>query len=161
TKAVERQPDEPLRYADRARALLASGDAKAALPDAERARSDSYGFAYPLLLRARVYLALGRRDDAVDDLRRAARLGPPPEDNDHSKQIRQRMGAGPDGDYTEGAAERELVRLGVALAQPAAPQPVAAPLLRGACKPGHASEEAAFAPTMLSIEPGDLRVGRP
>ncbi|MBO0741627.1 MAG: tetratricopeptide repeat protein, partial [Hyphomicrobiaceae bacterium] len=161
TRAIERQPDEWLRYADRARALLATGDAKAALPDAERARSDSYGFAYPLLLRARIYLALGRRDDAVDDLRRAARLGSPPEDNDISKEIRHRMGAGPDGDYTEGAAERELARLGVTLVQPPAPHPIATPLPRGACKPGQASEEAAFAPTMLSIEPGDLRVGQP
>jgi len=160
TKAIGRRPDEWLRYADRARVLLASGDAKAALPDAERARSDSYGFGYPLLLRARVYLALGHRDDAVDDLRRAARLGPPPEDNDISKEIRQRMAAGPDGDYSEGAAERDLARLGVALAQPPAPWPVAAPLPRGVCKPGQASEEAAFAST-LSIEPGDLRVGQP
>ena len=161
TKAIERQPDEPLRYADRARALLASGNAKDALPDAERARGDSYGFAYPLLLRARVYLALGRRDDAIDDLRRAARLGPPPEDNDISKEIRQRMGAGPDGDYAEGAAERELARLGVALAQPPALRPVAGPLPRGTCKLGQASEEGAFAPTVLSIEPGALRVGQP
>ena len=161
SKAIERQPDEPLRYADRARALLASGDAKAALADAERARGDSYGFAYPLLLRARVYLALARRDDAVDDLRRAVRLGLPPEDNDISKEIRQRMGASPDGDYTEGAAERELARLGVALAQPPESRPIAAPLPRGACKPGQATEEAAFAPTTLSIERGDLRVGQP
>jgi len=161
TKAIERQPDEPLRYADRARALLESGDAKAALPDAERARSDAYGFAYPLLLRARIYLALGRRDDAVDDLRRAARLGPPPEDNDVSKEIRQRMGAGPGGDYTEGAAERELAGLGVALAQPPEPVRVAAPLPRGPCKAGQAPEEQAFAATTLSIEAGALRVGQP
>jgi len=39
-------------------ALLVSGDAKAALAEAERARSDSYGFANPLQLRACVYLAL-------------------------------------------------------------------------------------------------------
>ena len=160
TKAIERQPDEWLRYADRARALLASGDARAALPDAERARSDSYGFAYPLLLRARVYLALGRRDDAIDDLRRAGRVGPPPEDNDTSKEIRQRMGAGPGGDYTEGAAERELARLGVAVAQSPEPAPVAGPVPRGHCKVGQ-TPEATFAPTTLSIEPGDLRVGRP
>jgi hypothetical protein len=133
----------------------------AALPDAERARSDSYGFAYPLLLRARIYLALGRRDDAVDDLRRAACLGRPPDDNDVSKEIHQRMGAGPGGDYTEGAAERELARLGVALAQPPEPAPVAAPLPRGPCKVGQAPEEAAFAPTTLSIEPGALCVGQP
>src|SRR5262249_24023248 len=161
TKAIERQPDEPLRYADRARALLASGDARAALADAERARGDSYGFAYPPLLRARVYLALGRRDDAVDDLRRAARLGPPPEDNDTSKEIRQRMGARPGGDYTQGAAERELARLGVALAQRPQARPVARPIPRGACKPGQALEQAAFAPTTLGIEPGPLRVGQP
>jgi hypothetical protein len=154
TKAIERQPDEPLRYPDRARALLASGDAKAALPDAERARSDFYGFAYPLLLRARIYLALGRRDEAVD-------VGPPPEDNDVSKEIRQRMGARPGGDYTQGAAERELAQLGVALALPPEPGHVAAPLPRGPCKAGQAPEEAAFAPTTLSIEPMALRVGQP
>jgi tetratricopeptide (TPR) repeat protein len=161
TKAIERQPDEWLRYADRARALFESGDAKVALPDAERARSDSYGFAYPLLLRARVYLALGRRDDAIDDLRRAASVGPPPEANDISKEIRQRMRAGTGGDYTEGAAERELARLGVAVAEFPEPATVAAPLARGHCKAGQAPEEATFAATTLSIEPGDLRVGQP
>jgi hypothetical protein len=40
SKAIERQPDEPLRYADRARALLGSGDAKAALPTPNRQRAE-------------------------------------------------------------------------------------------------------------------------
>jgi hypothetical protein len=67
-------------------------------------------------------------------IRTPGRIGPPPEDNDVSKEIRQRMGAGPGGDYTQGAAEHELPRLGVALAQPPEPAPVAAPLPRGPCK---------------------------
>jgi hypothetical protein len=61
------------------------------------------------------------------------------------------MHASAGGDYKEGAPERELARLGVALAPPPEPAPVAAPLPRGHCTAAQAAEEAAFAPTTLRV----------
>jgi tetratricopeptide (TPR) repeat protein len=164
TKAIELAPDGEVYFVGRARALLESGDAKVALLDAERVRNDNYGHSFALLLRGRVYLALGRREHAIDDLRLAARLdAEPTQDDDLEAEYKNQVELIASGDYALGAALRELERLGVSpeeLTRPSEPAPLL-PDARQTCKQGAVAEANRFATASIVVEPGEARVGKP
>ena len=91
SKAIELNPGRPDGYAGRAWALLKSGKAAQALPDAERSLQIKADDARTLDIRGHIHEALGRREEAIADFRRALSIEPRLQG---SKEGLKRLGAG-------------------------------------------------------------------
>jgi tetratricopeptide (TPR) repeat protein len=75
TKMIELDPTNAVTYNNRAWAYFTAGKAAQGLPDAEKSlelRPDNY---HALDTRGSIFEALGRRDEAIADFRRAMSLG--------------------------------------------------------------------------------------
>jgi tetratricopeptide (TPR) repeat protein len=93
-EAIKRAPHLTWVYSGRARTYLRMGEYQKALADAERALT-MIRHASAFNLRAEVYEAMGRRDDAAADFRAALALNHNPEANAASRAGLQRLGLEP------------------------------------------------------------------
>jgi Tfp pilus assembly protein PilF len=84
-------------YDARAWAYFKAGQAARALPDVERSLRQHPSDARPLNTRGNIYEALGKREEAIADFRRALSLSPNDQElQASSKEALKRLGADPD-----------------------------------------------------------------
>jgi tetratricopeptide (TPR) repeat protein len=85
-------PKSATAYNDRAWYYFKAGKAAQGLPDAEKALTLALGYVDALDTRGHIFEALGRREEAITDLRRALAKGP---NHQSTKAALQRLGAEP------------------------------------------------------------------
>jgi Flp pilus assembly protein TadD len=141
SKAIGRSPVDAASYKKRALARYQAEKLEAALADAEKARRLKHGDADILTTRGVIYVALGRRDEAIFDFRLALKLDPT---NKSAQSSLQKLGAARD-----------------APAQRAAPPNAVSPAAGAKCAPNQTADARPFAGTSVVLANSAARVGDP